>query len=122
MYNKHNVVIEELHRAKRIVSSFDKEKWRVREKYQNAGFPSNFANEATHNFKKKTEEITIPEWLFEERKIFTVRLPYAFANETFSMLFVNKIEDYTNGKAALSLKFGHCYFLRDFFDALCSNY
>ena len=71
---------------------------------------------------KRKQEITIPEWLFEERKIFTVRLPYASANETFSMLFVNKIEDYTNGKAALSLKFGHCYFLRDFFDALCSNY
>ena len=51
-----------------------------------------------------------------------MRLPYASANETFSMLFVNKIEDYTNDKAALSLKFGHCYFLRDFFDALCSNY
>ena len=24
--------------------------------------------------------------------------------------------------AAVSLKLGHCYFLRDFFDALCSNY
>ena len=25
-------------------------------------------------------------------------------------------------KAAVSRKFGHCYFLRDFFDALCDNY
>ena len=25
-------------------------------------------------------------------------------------------------KAAVSWKFGHCYFLRDFFDALCDNY
>ena len=25
-------------------------------------------------------------------------------------------------KAAVSWKFGHCYFLRDFFDALCGNY
>ena len=25
-------------------------------------------------------------------------------------------------KTAVSWKFGHCYFLRDFFDALCGNY
>ena len=25
-------------------------------------------------------------------------------------------------KAAVTWKFGHCYFLRDFFDALCGNY
>ena len=28
----------------------------------------------------------------------------------------------TKNKAAVGWKFGHCYFLRDFFDALCSNY
>ena len=43
----------------------------------------------------------MPEWLFEEKKIFTVRLPYSSPNEKFSKLFVNKIEDYNNGKVRL---------------------
>ena len=40
-------------------------------------------------------------WLIEERKIFTVTVPYSTANEKFSKLFVNKIEDHTNGKVKL---------------------
>ena len=98
MRYKRIAIIGELHREKQIASNFDKEIRKIREKYGNAGFPSNFLNEATHNFKKETEETIIPEWLFEERKIFTVRLPYSFANEKFSKLFVNKIENYVIGK------------------------
>ena len=49
-----------------------------------AGFLSNFINETIRNSKK---ENIIPEWLFEERKIFTVSLPYSSANKKFSMLF-----------------------------------
>ena len=40
---------------------------------------------------KKKQETIIPEWLFEERKIFTVRLLYSSANEKFSKLFVRRI-------------------------------
>lgn len=95
---KHNTIVGELLRAKRITSSFHKEIQKIREKYRNAGFPSNFVNKTIHNFKEQTEEIIIPEWLFEERKIFTVRLSCSSANEKFSKLFVNKIEYYTIGK------------------------
>ena len=49
-----------------------------------AGFLSNFINDTIRNFKKEN----IPEWLFQERKIFTVSLPYSSANKKFSMLFV----------------------------------
>ena len=48
-----------------------------------------------------SEETIIPEWLFEKIKMFTMRLPYSFANEKFSKLFVSKIEDYTKGKVKL---------------------
>ena len=37
----------------------------------------------------------------EERKIFTVRLPYSSVNDKFSKSLVNEIEDYTIGKIKL---------------------
>ena len=98
---KRNAIIGELHRAKRITSNFGKEIRRIKEKYRNAGFPSNFVNETIRIFKTETEVTIIPEWLCEERKIFTVRLPYSSANEKFSKLYVNKIEDYTNCKVKI---------------------
>ena len=98
---KRNAIIGELHRAKRITSNFGKEIWRIKEKYRNAGFPSNFVNETIRIFKTETEVTIIPEWLCEERKTFTVRLPYSSVNEKFSKLYVNKIEEYTNCKVKL---------------------
>ena len=81
MRYKHNPIIEELHRVKQVASNFDIEIRRIRENYRNAGFPSNFVYETISNFKQET---IIPEWLFEERKIFTLRLPYSSGNEKFS--------------------------------------
>ena len=46
---KHNAIIGELHRAKRVVSNFDEQIWRIRKKQQNVGFPLNFDNETIHN-------------------------------------------------------------------------
>ena len=60
-----------------------------------------FISETICNFKKETDEPIIPEWLFEERKIFTVRLPCSSVNKKLNRLFVNRIEDYSNGKANL---------------------
>ena len=48
--------------------------------------------------KKKTKEIIIRKWPFEERKICTVTLPYSSANEKFSKAIANEKEDYVNAK------------------------
>ena len=40
----------------------------------------------------------IPEWLFDERKTFSVRFPYSPVNEEFNKVFMRKGEDFTNGK------------------------
>ena len=40
----------------------------------------------------------IPEWLFDERKIFSVRFPYSPANEKFSKVFMRKVKNVTNDK------------------------
>ena len=38
----------------------------------------------------------IPEWLFDERKAFSVRFPYSPVNEKFSKAFLRKVENFTN--------------------------
>ena len=76
-------------------------KMRIKEKYRNAGFPSNFVNETICNFKKRNRRKYYTWMTFWRKKIFTLRLPYSFANENLSKLFVNKTEDYTNGKVKL---------------------
>ena len=39
-----------------------------------------------------------PEWLFDERKFFSVKFPYSPANEKFSEVFMRKLENFTNDK------------------------
>ena len=40
-------------------------------------------------------------WLFDERKTFTVRLPYSSPKKRFSKSFIKKIEDFTNNPVKL---------------------
>ena len=40
----------------------------------------------------------IPEWLFDERKPFSVRFPYSPASKKFSKVFMRKVEKFTNDK------------------------
>ena len=68
-------------------SDFNKELKRIRQKYQNGGFPLKFINETICNFERGKEEMIISEWLFDERKTFSVRFPYFPANEKFSKVF-----------------------------------
>ena len=72
---KHNAINVELHRTKRIAPNFNKELKRIGQKYRNAGFPLKFMNETICNFERGKEEMIISEWLFDERKTFSVRFP-----------------------------------------------
>ena len=38
----------------------------------------------------------IPQWLFDDRKEYLVRLPFALANEKFVESFINKFEIFAN--------------------------
>ena len=95
---KDNAITGELNRAKRIAPDFNKELKRIRQKYRNAGFLLIFINETICNFERRKEEMIIPEWLFDERKTFSVRFPYSPVNEKFSKVFTRKVENFTNDK------------------------
>ena len=81
---KRNAIIRELHRAKKIGSNFDIEIKCIVKKYTAAGFPSRFVLSIIDN-------LIIPQWLFEERKAFTIHLPFSPSNESFVKRFISKL-------------------------------
>ena len=95
---KRNAITEELNQAKRIASDFNKELKSIRQQYQNAGFSLKFINETICNFERGKEEMIIPEWLFDERKTFSVRFPYTLLRTRNLVTFTRKFENFTNGK------------------------
>ena len=51
----------------------------------------------------------------EDTDLLIAMLLYSRNQSSFKLI-------YKYDMAAVSWKFGHCYFLRDFFDALCDDY
>ena len=95
---KRNAIIGELHRAKKIASNFDIEIKRIVTKYTAAGFPSRFVRSIIDNFDSGKDNLIIPQWLFEERKTFTIQLPFPHSNESFVRTFISKLNYFTNEK------------------------
>ena len=96
MRYKRNAIIGELHRAKKIVSNFDIEIKRIVNKYTAAGFPSRFVLSIIDNFESGKDNLIIPQWLLEERKAFTIHLPFSPSNESFVKRFISKLNYFTN--------------------------
>ena len=95
---KRNAITGELHRGKKIASNFDIEIKKVVTKYTAAGFPSRFVRSIIDNFDSGKDNLIIPQWLFEERKTFTIYLPFSPSNESFVKIFTSKFNYFTNEK------------------------
>ena len=95
---KRNAINGELHRARKIASDFEKEKNRIRKKFLDVGFPSRFIESVIRDFTtvpSAEEENIIPNWLFDDRKVLTVRLPFCPQNEEISKTFIRRLESFT---------------------------
>ena len=88
MRYKHDAIIGELHRAKKIDSNFDIEIKRIINKYTAAGFRNRFVSSIIDNFDSGKDNLIIPQWLPEERKAFTIHLPFSSSNENFVKTFI----------------------------------
>ena len=77
---KRNIIIGELHRAKKIASNFDIEIKPIVNKYTGFGFPSRFVSSIIDNFDSTKDNLIIPQRLFEKRKAFTIHLPFSLSN------------------------------------------
>ena len=88
---KHNTLIGELHRAKKISSNFRKEVKNIKVKFNKANFPLRLINNVVAQFNKnmynnkernEEDEMIIPPQLFEiPRKILFLQVPFCEANE-----------------------------------------
>ena len=54
-------------------------------------------------FNPEKDEVLIPQWLFDDRKECSIRLPFAPANEKFVKSFINKLETFTNYKVKFNI-------------------
>ena len=109
---KHNAIIGELHRAKKIASNFDIEMKRIVNKYTAARLPSRFVCSIIDNFDSGKDNGIIPQWLFEERKAFTIHLPFSPSNESFVKTFISKLNSMKNASLMLfrtQEKCSHCF-------------
>ena len=95
---KRNPIIGELHRAKKIASNFDIEIKRIVKKYTAVEFPSRFVLSIIDNVDSGKNNLIIPQWLFGERKAFTIHLPFSPSNESFVKRFISKLNYFTNEK------------------------
>ena len=100
---KHNAITGELHRANKIASNFSDELKRIKIKYLQAGFPIHIINDIFCRFNQEKDEVLIPQWLFDDRKECSIRLPFAPANEKFVKSFINKLETFTNYKVKFNI-------------------
>ena len=99
--DKRNVIIGELHRAKKVASNFDMEIKRIVNKYTTAAFPSRFVHSITYNSDSGKDNLS--QWLFDERKAFTIHLPFSPSIESFVKTFISKLNYFTNKNAYLML-------------------
>ena len=72
---KQNVIIEDVHRAKRISCDFDYEISVIKSKYIKAGYPPKFVTSVINTCTVEKEEPIIPPQMFDERKtLFSVTI------------------------------------------------
>ena len=98
---KRNAIKGELHRASKISSNLEAEIIRIRIKFLNAGYPKRFVESVIREFlcpDDSDDDLIIPEWLFDDRKLMYVRLPFCQDNEHLSKAFLSKVTEFTENK------------------------
>ena len=101
--HKRNAITGELYRAKRIANDFNFEVKRIDKKFLSAGYPKNFIRNTIEYFDKDEDGYIIPEWLFDERKLIMLRLPFSVSNEKFTKRLIKKLVIFTNNKCKFNI-------------------
>ena len=100
---KRNAINGDLHRASKIASDFESEIVRIKQKYKDVGFPVRFIEAVIRDFRRvpvvnEEEESIIPEWLFDKKVEFYLRIPFCPKNEEICQAFLKKLDNNTNNK------------------------
>ena len=107
-------MLGELHHAKKISSSFQKEVKNIKEKFSKGNFPLRLINSVVvqfnssrynNNERNEDHEIIIPPHLLKiPKKILFLQLPFCEANEKKSKSFLNKFYNFANEKFKLIIR------------------
>ena len=95
---KRNVIIGDVHRAKRKSCDLDYEILVKKSKYIKAGYPPRFVTSVINTCTVEKEDPIIPSQMFDGRKTVYFRLPFCKTNERKIRSIVDKLEEFTNNK------------------------
>ena len=92
---KRNIINGELHRAKKISTKFEKELFRIRIKFKNAGYPIRFINSVISSFNTPNERV----WNRDNnQQRVLINLPFCTQNEIFAKSFIKRLNIFTHNK------------------------
>ena len=93
---KRNIILGELHRAKRISSNFLSEVVRIKNKYMAAGYPVKYIESVIRSFSEEKDDPIIPNWLFNNKREVYIRIPYCKTNELYIYKMLRKLEHFSD--------------------------
>ena len=92
-----------MHRAKRIADNCNIEVKRITKKFLLACFPKSFIRNTIEYFNDYKNDCTISEWLFDERKLIILRLPFSESNGKYTKNLTKKFVIFTNNKCKFNI-------------------
>ena len=87
-----------MHRAKRIADNCNIEVKRITKKFLSTSFPKSFIRNTIEYFNNEENDCIISEWLFDERKLIILRLPFSESKGKFTKNLTKKFVIFTNNK------------------------
>ena len=93
---KRNIISNELHRARKISSDFEKETDEIKKKYKMANYPPRFIDSIIRDFKDKESRVDNPSNPDKDKKpLIMLRIPFCETNEKIARHFLSKLHEFT---------------------------
>ena len=89
--------------TKRIANDSNFEVKLITKNYLSVCFPRTLIGNTIEYFNKDKYDFIIPEWLFDERKLIILRLPFSESNEKFTKSLIKKLVIFTNNKGKFNI-------------------
>ena len=86
-----------------MANDFNFEVRNITKKVLSAGFPKNFMRNTIEYFNKDKNNYITSEWLFDERKLIILRLPFSESNEKFTKELIKMLVIFTKNKCKFNV-------------------
>ena len=86
-----------------MANDFNFEVKNITKKVLSAGFPKNFMRNTIEYFNKDKNNYITSEWLFDERKLIILRLPFSESNEKFTKELIKMLVIFTKNKCKFNV-------------------